>query len=125
MMASDEGMNPELFSDGRNKNFSVLAQLTDILDAGLLEDEISAILRRVQPGRYTMAGAELQAEGHVTDLHSLVGGDIDFLGIDSEVNELIHGAAPELSEEELADILSEQEGFQDEFDAAINEIVGE
>ena len=126
MMATDEGMNPEFFSDGANSNFSVLAKMTEMLDARALDEDIVSMLKRVRPGNAASAtGLELQSAGHVVDLHDLIGSDIDYLAIDAEVNEMLHGAAPEIDDEELADVLSEGEGFSDGFDAALSEIVSE
>ena len=124
MMASDEGMNPEFFSDGRNSNFTVLAKMTEMLDARTLDEDIVSMLKRLRPGSAaSAAGLELQSAGHVVDLHDLIGSDLDYLAIDAEVNEMLHGAAPEIDDEELADVLSEGEGFSDGFDAALSEIV--
>ena len=119
MMASDEGMSPEFFSDGHNKNFTVLAHMTSLLDADRLDAEFAAHFSRLAPGKV----ADLAGEGHAVDLHALLGGELDFIGIESEVDELLHGEAPELDEEELADVLSEGEGFSDGFDVALSEIV--
>ena len=119
MMASDEGMSPEFFSDGHNSNFTALAHMTSLLDADRLDADVVSQLTRIAPGK----GIDLAGEGHALDLHALLGGEIDFIGIESEVNELLHGEAPELDEEELDDVLSEGEGFSDGFDVALNEIV--
>ena len=115
MMATDEGMNSELFSDGHNSNFTVLSHMTDLLDADKLDADTAAEFTRVAPGK----GVDTRA----VDLHALLGGELDLLGIDSEFNELIHGEAPEFDEEELDDVLSEGEGFSDGFDLALKEIV--
>jgi hypothetical protein len=119
MMASDEGMSPEFFSDGHNSNFTALAHMTSLLDADRLDADVVSQLTRIAPGK----GIDLAGEGHALNLHALLGGEIDFIGIESEVNELLHGEAPELDEEELDDVLSEGEGFSDGFDVALNEIV--
>ena len=120
MMATDEGMNPEFYSDGTNKNFSVLSHLTGILDADLLDAGFVSTFDRLMPGRYL-------SDSHVrhADMHAVLGSDIDLLNIDDAVDELIHGSAPELDEEELLDILSGNESYQDEFDAAVNEVIEE
>ena len=65
---------------------------------------------------------DLQGESCI-DLHRVLNSDVDFLGIDAEFDQLLHGEAPELDEEALSDVLSEGEGFSDSFDAALNEIV--
>ena len=118
MMATDEGMTPEFYSDGNNKNFSVLSHLTDMLDADTLEAGFVSTFDRLMPGRYT-------GDSHVrhADLHAALGHNTDLLNIDDAVDELIHGSAPELDEEELLDILSGNESYQDEFDAAVNEVI--
>ena len=121
MMASDEGMSPEFFSDGHNSNFTALAHMTSLLDADRLDADFAAHFSRLAPGKV----ADLAGEGHAVDLHALLGGELDFIGIESEVDELLHGEAPELDEEELADVLSEGEEFSDGFDVALSEIVSE
>jgi len=121
MMASDEGMSPEFFSDGHNSNFTALAHMPSLLDADRLDADLAARFSRLAPGKV----ADLAGEGHAVDLHALLGGELDFIGIESEVDELLHGEAPELDEEELADVLSEGEEFSDGFDVALSEIVSE
>ncbi len=120
MMATDEGMTPEFYSDGNNKNFSVLSHLTDMLDADTLEAGFVSTFDRLMPGRYT-------GDSHVrhADLHAALGRNTDLLNIDDAVDELIHGSAPELDEEELLDIFSGSTGSQDEFDAAVSEVIEE
>ena len=70
------------------------------------------------PGRYL-------SDSHVrhADMHAVLGSDIDMLNIDDAVDELIHGSTPELDEEELLDIFSGSTGSQDEFDAAVSEVI--
>ena len=92
MMASDEGMSPEFFSDGHNSNFTALAHMPSLLDADRLDADLAARFSRLAPGKV----ADLAGEGHAVDLHALLGGELDFIGIESEVDELLHGEAPEL-----------------------------
>ena len=119
MMATDEGMNPELFSDGMNKNFSVLAYLTEnILDDRLLTEEASfSGMRRIGVGSFG------RIPGAQESLPAVGMEGVDLLGIDDDVDEIIFGDSPALNGEELEDVLS-GDGEDDGFEAAINEVVG-
>ena len=120
MMASDEGMSPELFSDGMNKNFSVLAHLTEniLRDSELTPDA----LRGAYPAPPSAAGSMPGRQEGLSDLAASVS-DGDMLGIDNEVDELIFGDTPALGDDEFEDVLS-GDGSGDAFEAAIGEVVG-
>jgi hypothetical protein len=79
-------------------------------------------------GTYELCDPEFSLANGLTggiykNLTAEQGGDVDYLAIDAEVGEMLHGAAPEIDDEELAYVLSEGEAFSDGFDAALSEIV--
>ncbi|MBR7105315.1 MAG: DUF4347 domain-containing protein [Lentisphaeria bacterium] len=122
MMATDEGMSPEFFSDGKNLNFSVLSLLTARdLDAMSLDDSFSSKLFRLAPGRY---GTLADSGARVVDL-GFLGGDTDMIDIDAAVDEMLHGSAPAIDDEEIMDVLAESSGFEDDFDTALDEIIND
>ena len=118
MMASDEGMNPDLFSDGMNPNFSVLAYLTEniLSDSALTGDDFSG-MQRIGVGSFGRMPAA-QASPDAVGVRG-----VDLLGIDDDVDEIIFGDSPAMTGEELDDVLS-GDGEDAGFEAAINEVVG-
>ena len=122
MMASDEGMNPQLFSNGMNQNFSVLSYLAEniLSDSALTENAVFPEIGAASPAAAgSVPGSQ---SGLLSDLNADASG-IDMLDIDSEVDELIFGDTPALGDDELEDVLS-GDGSSGDFEEAIGEVVG-